>query len=100
MGVQPHSALGILLYVPGIAMLVAIELDRETDLLTEEIEDVGADRVLAAKFVVFEYPAAQAVPQRALNVRHRAPEPAGLGDTHRPLTRTGAAEALPCCLPL
>jgi hypothetical protein len=53
-------------------MLAPIELDREQAFCTEEVEDEGSARVLAAKFDTCEAATTQMEPERSLCVRRSA----------------------------
>jgi len=63
------ESLSLRVFLPPVVMTSAIDLDHEADLVAEEIDDVGTERLLAAEFQSGETPPTQAVPQHPLQDR-------------------------------
>jgi hypothetical protein len=57
-----------------LRVLSAIDLDDEFRRRAEEIDDIGAERMLATEAVAFELLSAQTGPQPELGVRWREPQ--------------------------
>src|SRR3546814_12285680 len=63
--------------VDGFIVLAAVEFHHEPAGRAGEIDDVGADRILAAELVAHERAAAQVMPDLALGIGHGAEWVAG-----------------------
>ena len=59
-----------MLFVLGLAVMAAIDLDDEALLETDEVDDLGPDRMLSAEATCAEPTTAQLRPQNAFRVGH------------------------------
>ena len=71
----------------GRQMLAAIQLDDQLRIEADELDDVGSDGLLAAKFEAEKAPVAQCKPKLVFNRRLIATKSSGEMVLHEPLTR-------------
>jgi hypothetical protein len=80
-GFEPGGADVVSRFRSGV--LAAVDLDDQLRLRTEEIDDLAADRLLAAEAPAMELLAAQTRPEAELGVGGGLPEAAGAVGGHR-----------------
>jgi len=74
---QQCAPRSIVLLLSGLVMLATIQLDSQFQFFTGKIENVGADRMLAAEFVPQQLAVAKVLPKFLFNIGGIQAESAG-----------------------